>query len=295
MRYRQRKTDYVKSLETDVVDLQQSVTAVGFEKNSLALENAEMMKLLRLKLSDDGTLRMFERSFPSGESSSTTSHHEHAIVSLKHTSETGERHVAVTPARHYHTTYDQEPPDLIVAGPTDPPSRDITDTWEAIDFILMLETPCRDHVHLPTHLPDRRGHASVDSDGPSNHAMTMTSAVYARTTRFPDGWTYHHPPGVDVTDGNVATYGFVPHFELERCSYPTRKVNPNVRLIFVDRLLEFSKALQSDELYMTPIQVYASLKGTSQLRAAVEGHAEASPRSDGAFCRMLWFWGRDVD
>lgn len=221
MRYRQRQTDYVKALETHMVDLQQSVTSVEFEKDSLAIENAEIMKLLSLKLSDDGTSPTFKRNLPSGESSSTTSRYEHAIISMKHSSETGEMRVAVTQTRPFHT----QEPDSIVAGPTDPALRDIADTWDAIDFILTLETPCRDHVHLPTHLSDRADHSSVDSDlGPSNHAMTMTSAVYARTTRLPDGWTHRSPPGVSGTDGDIAAYGFVPHFELKRCSYYTQRV-----------------------------------------------------------------------
>lgn len=41
--------------------------------------------------------------------------------------------------------------------------------------------------------------------------------------------------------------------------YPTRIYLLAV-LTPIDRLLEFSKALQSDDQYMTPIQVYASLK-----------------------------------
>lgn len=191
MRFRERETNYVKGLEANVADLQHSVTSVMLEKDSLARENAQLMELLGQKLPNDGS-HVSEKNPPPGKSSPTAFDHEHAIVSRKHSSDAGVGRVAVTSADHS--------------------SRDTRDAWEAVDFILTLETPCRDHVNLPPHIAARVDHAAADTDGPSNHAMTMTAAVYARTVQLPS----YRP---DTTNGDVTTYGFVPQFELERYSF----------------------------------------------------------------------------
>lgn len=56
------------------------------------------------------------------------------------------------------------------------------DSWAALDFILALEYPCRNHVHHPQINPEAWTPDQGDMHG---HAMTTTAAVLAGAQRSP--------------------------------------------------------------------------------------------------------------
>lgn len=73
------------------------------------------------------------------------------------------------------------------------------DSWAALDFILALEHPCRDHVHHPFIHPK----AWLPAPGAGHgHAMTATAAVFAsaqspsgsggQSARAPGTWHLPH-------------------------------------------------------------------------------------------------------
>jgi hypothetical protein len=250
MRYRQRKDDYVKELETDMKDLQRSITSTMIEKDSLSHENMMMVKLLDSTLPGSLSPHIYEHGVSSGTDSTMASRQCHAILSLKRCSDLGGDRLAVSPTR-YGLAYAGHESDVTIQRPA---GDVVGDTWDAIDFVLALERPCREHVAIPSHLSNQENcdpSLHIDSDG---HALTMTSAVYARTVKLP-----HHWPGHEGDIENASTYGYVPSFELERYE---RSVHQPFQypLTSLHRLLDFSTALQLDDQYMTPIQIYAALK-----------------------------------
>ena len=52
------------------------------------------------------------------------------------------------------------------------------DSWAALDFILTLEWPCRDHVKHHAINPDANVPKACDVGGFHGHALTATKAVY---------------------------------------------------------------------------------------------------------------------
>ncbi|OTA22609.1 hypothetical protein BTJ68_14675 [Hortaea werneckii EXF-2000] len=57
---------------------------------------------------------------------------------------------------------------------------DSTESWKALDFILALEWPCRNHIHhhAINPLPAQNGVESA-SEPSHNHALTATQTVYS--------------------------------------------------------------------------------------------------------------------
>jgi hypothetical protein len=207
MRYRQRKGDYVKELETDMRDLQRSITSTMVQTDSLSRENAMMVKLLDSTLPGSLSSHIYEHGVSSGIGSTRPSCQCHAILSLKHGSDLGGDRLAVTPTQ-CGLAYAGHQSDVIIQRPA---ADVVGDTWDAIDFVLALERPCRGHVAIPSHLYSRDGREPPPDNDPDGHAMTMTSAVYARTVKLPDRWPRHEG---DTEDASI--YGYVPYFELEK-------------------------------------------------------------------------------
>jgi hypothetical protein len=215
MRYRQRKGDYVKELETNLRDLQRSITSNMMETDSLSSENAMMVKLLDSTLPGSLSSHIYEHGVSSGIGSARPSHQCHAILSLAHCSNLGGDRLAVTPTQ-YGLAYAGHQSDVIIQRPA---ADVVGDTWDAIDFVLALERPCRGHVAIPSHLSSLIHREPPLDNDPDGHAMTMTSAVYARTAKLPDRWPRH-----EGDTENASVYGYVPCFELER--YVSLAISP---------------------------------------------------------------------
>lgn len=202
-----------------MADLQQSVTSVMLQKDKLSRENAQMSMLLDQKVNSGAAVPTWKPGFTLGEDSQTSFRYGDAIVLRKHSLAASSGRVAVTPVRSYQPTHAPTLDSTTIAKPEMSTSGDAEHAWDAVDFILALETPCRDHVNLPAHIAHQSDHAASEQGGPSNHAMTMTAAVYARTVSLG-----HCHPG--TIDGHASTYGFVPHFEIERCIHDKLNHSP---------------------------------------------------------------------
>lgn len=53
------------------------------------------------------------------------------------------------------------------------------DSWAALDFILALEWPCRDHIHHPSINPNAQVPKACDIGQFHGHALTATKCVYS--------------------------------------------------------------------------------------------------------------------
>lgn len=207
MRHRQRKDDYVKVLETQMTGLQRSIASATMEKDSLARENAAMAKLLNQTLTEQPTSRPHEHSDLPKVLFTKPPHQGDAILSLKHYPDVDGSRLTVTPVP-CKSTYVECEFDATVTKPT---GDIVGDTWNAIDFVLALEWPCRGHVSIPSHIATQPNHHFSSDNGPDCHAMTMTSTIYARTAVLPNRQAEQ-----EWNDGNTSAYGYVPYLELGR-------------------------------------------------------------------------------
>lgn len=70
------------------------------------------------------------------------------------------------------------------------------DSWAALDFILALEWPCRDHIHHPGINPTAKPHVECKLGDFSGHALTATSAVFESALHTPrvgeEKWALPH-------------------------------------------------------------------------------------------------------
>lgn len=78
-------------------------------------------------------------------------------------------------------------------------------SWEALDFILALEWPCRDHVHHYAINPSS-AHKGAETSSPSpNHALTATQTVYSCAIE----------PSPSQTAGKISEW-HLPYSEIEK-------------------------------------------------------------------------------
>lgn len=83
------------------------------------------------------------------------------------------------------------------------------DSWAALDFILALEYPCKDHVHHPIINPD----AWTPSEGnPHGHGMTATAAVFA-SAQPPQSSAAPDRAGLNP---HAASHWHLPHDEIDK-------------------------------------------------------------------------------
>lgn len=130
------------------------------------------------------------------------------------------------------------------------------DSWAALDFILALEWPCRNHVHHPL----INLNAWVPGVGELyGHAMTTTAAVFAGAL-YPSG------------SGQSSRREWVlPHAEIDKSvlCQPATCVPPLKHL--AHRLVELSAKLAVNDTDITPAQAY------SAVRQAVPSHRFLRP------------------
>lgn len=93
------------------------------------------------------------------------------------------------------------------------------DSWAALDFILALEWPCKDHIKHYVIDPEGKVPASereVDSD----HALTMSAAVYQSAQPFPSGFPSTPKQNTLSHQGlqsDSAPGWYLPHSEIDKC------------------------------------------------------------------------------
>ncbi|WPH04628.1 Hypothetical protein R9X50_00752100 [Acrodontium crateriforme] len=242
-RHRNRKAEYVSSLEAEVAKLQQMDSLANSEKNALMREN-QAIKLLLASHSLDANLDQLNfNSQP---------------TSLEGLSELGAANLRVGYDQficHERTFLDFDEMEELMWTSTDGPHSDgqhseslntgeklessrkkpiLGDSAAALDFILALEWCCQGHTfHQGIHPnPDTSGCAASE-DGSHGHALTATSAVYGHAQLKP-------AQTQSQTKDQEPTWQ-IPHSE-------------------IDKLVKLSEDLPIDDDFITPAQAYAAIK-----------------------------------
>ncbi|RMX87805.1 hypothetical protein D0869_02084 [Hortaea werneckii] len=226
-RHRDRKTDYVESLEAEIARLRHLDAVVNNEKCVLEHQNQAMKNFLAGHNLDEGSAnKHFDISSASkGDSSSQGSD---AAIDVRFDLKIGHErtfldfetdHADLTPSN-------QESPNL-QNRPNSP--ADNMSSWEALDFILALEWPCREHVHHHAINP-LSAHKDAETIAPSqNHALTATQTVYSCALE----------PSYSQT--------------------AERKSNWHLPYSEIEKLVTLSAQLPLNDDMMTPAQVYSTI------------------------------------
>ena len=146
-RHRNRKAEYVHTLEEEVARLQHLDAVVNAEKNTLAHQNKAMRELLASQ-SLDYQLDTLALSAPAN-SHDQLSTLGCAAVDIRYDRDMEHERTFIdfNESDMFWTsdeTTSSEGQDWKQRG-RDPPVQG--DSWAALDFILALEWPCRDHIH----------------------------------------------------------------------------------------------------------------------------------------------------
>ncbi|KAF2723930.1 hypothetical protein K431DRAFT_282624 [Polychaeton citri CBS 116435] len=244
-RHRNRKADYVRSLELEVSRLQQMDAVVNNEKQTIAFENTAIRQKLNAQ-SLDVQLQALDFSTSSSQSDSLSSMGSCAL-DVRFDAQMG-HHRTFVEFLEEELSRLSSPESVPYTSLRDAPKRNNPgDSWAALDFILALEWPCQDHVphvHINPNVQPPPDPEAVDADG---HALTAMSAVYASA----------HPPfgQTNTQQGHIGSF-----------QAPTSEISTNTQLKWqlphseIDKLVAMSEHLQIDDEQITPSQAYSAIK-----------------------------------
>lgn len=241
-RHRDRKAEYVKSLEAEVAvstvrrrpsrlkveeayahvkRLQHLDALVNSEKNNLAHQNEAIKAFLATQSPDvqPESVNLGSPPAPTEDLSSLGG----AWIDIRFDPEVG----------HERTFIDVDLPDVTCPSgnvvrsrqPSRRPTRQGPvqgDSWAALDFILALEWPCQGHIKHAIN-PDAFVPIACETSGLHGHALTATQAVY-QSARPPPS-TQHEcsqcvcsmTPVQQDLDSTIRDKWQLPHSEIDKC------------------------------------------------------------------------------
>lgn len=215
----------MQSLEAEVARLQHLDAIINSERNALAHEN-EKIKALLTQHSIDAGLKSFSFSGPS--STDDLSMLGSAAIDIRYDSEIGQERV-------FMDLDDMDFDDMIDFSWTSddshqneeqtkqrarhPPVKG--DSWAALDFILALEWPCRDHIRHYGINPEAKIPKACDIGQFHGHALTAINAVYSSALPPPQTSHAHSSLGAALQpqdDQPPETMGKwqLPHSEIDK-------------------------------------------------------------------------------
>ncbi|KAI6790243.1 hypothetical protein KC363_g7486 [Hortaea werneckii] len=227
-RHRDRKADYVQSLEAEIARLRHLDTVVNSKKSVLEHQNQAMKGFLASHNLDEGSANKHVDVSSESRSDPSTVRSD-ATVDVRYDAEVGHERTFLDVEEDY---VDSTPGREASKSPPAIPNSldDSTESWKALDFILALEWPCRDHIHhhAINPLPTQNGvePASVPSQ---NHALTATQTVYSCALE---------PSSSPLARKTPAWH--LPHSEIEK-------------------LVTLSSQLPVNDDMMTPAQAYSTI------------------------------------
>lgn len=124
---------------------------------------------------------------------------------------------------------------------------------EALDFILALEWPCRNHIHHHAINPLSARKDAETSNASPNHALTATQTVYSCALE----------PSYYSQTSERKSYWHLPYSEIEKyvkqlpCCLGRRQSSSH--LTNTNRLVTLSAQLPLSDDMMTPAQVYSTI------------------------------------
>ncbi|KAK0259762.1 hypothetical protein LTR29_003818 [Friedmanniomyces endolithicus] len=260
-RHRNRKAEYVQSLEAEIARLQHLDAIVNSDKNTLAHQNEEIRAVLAAH-SIDAQLEVTNLA-PSPEGLSMLGDAE---IDIRYDPAIGHERIFMD--------FDDMPDiawtssDTSRAGdiPDQPkrPARDTPvqgDSWAALDFILALEWPCREHVAHHAINPNAIVPKACDVGGFHGHALTTTQAVYQ--SALPPPKTSHEQAdllGSLMPMQNGLRSSTLMHWQLPHSE--------------IDKLVHLSEQLELDDERLTPAMIYSAIRhelpGDEFLRPVLE-------------------------
>ncbi|RMY22663.1 hypothetical protein D0867_02569 [Hortaea werneckii] len=226
-RHRDRKTDYVESLEAEIARLRHLDAVVNNEKCVLEHQNQAMKIFLAGHNLDEGSAsKHFHISSASqGDSSSLGSD---AAIDVRFDAKIGHERTFLDFGKdHTDSTLDREGSQKLQSRPNSPPNN--MESWEALDFILALEWPCRNHIHHHAINPSSAQRDAETTNVSQSHALTATQTVYSCALEPPGSQTAAKKPGWHL-----------PYSEIEK-------------------LVTLSAQLPLNDDMMTPAQVYSTI------------------------------------
>lgn len=216
----------MQTLEAEVARLQHLDALVNTEKNTLAHQNQAMRELLASHSLDSHleSFNLSSSSHPSDELSLLGG----AAVDIRFDEEIGQERVFLDWADEMAWTSDETSNDGLPKQPARPQQNGPAtgDSWAALDFILALEWPCKDHIKHHSINPGAKIPEACDVGKFHGHALVTTSAVFSSAM----------PPSelsAGSTDVSSASSPYqhglhpsskdkwqLPHSEIDKCGEP---------------------------------------------------------------------------
>lgn len=217
-RHRNRKAEYVQSLEAEVARLQHLDSLVHAEKNSLAHQNNAIREFLMSQSLDIqlDSIDLSSSSQPSDDLSQLGS----GMIDVRMDPDVG----------HERTFIDfSDIPDMLWTSsetstesnqPTKPERHEPVggDSWAALDFILALEWPCREHIAHHAINPEAKVPEACAVGLFHGHALTATAAVYqsAHAPPAPGKVLSDNVPNQKGLDPSTMAHWQLPHSEIDK-------------------------------------------------------------------------------
>jgi hypothetical protein len=177
-RHRNRKAEYVQSLEVEVARLQHLDSLVHAEKNALAHQNNAIREFLMSQSLDVhlDSMDLSSSSQPSEDLSQLGS----AVIDIRMDPEIGQERTFIDITDVPDMLWTSSEASTESGQPTQPQRHEPVsgDSWAALDFILALEWPCREHIAHHAINPDVKVPEACSLGHFHGHALTATAAVY---------------------------------------------------------------------------------------------------------------------
>ncbi|QIW98855.1 hypothetical protein AMS68_004373 [Peltaster fructicola] len=180
-RHREKKSIYIKGLETEIYQLRNMESAVTTQKERLLQQNARLRSLLE-DHQNAGMSTSFDQQLP------------FATVSVHHDAEMQHERLFLEP--HAHSTAHD-------------------DSWAAMDFILALEWPCRSHIPHPVLSPPGVPFQPCGDAAFNGHGLTMTSAILGSSLHH-QCMSASELPSYNGIDDNILQKWQLPYAEIEK-------------------------------------------------------------------------------
>ncbi|OQO05641.1 hypothetical protein B0A48_09733 [Cryoendolithus antarcticus] len=228
-RHRNRKAEYLQTLEAEIIRLQHDDAQTSAEKTKLARENAELRALLESCSTDVRPPLTQEVSVDPREAQSNDIDMADVDIHFDPIMHAERTFVAFPATQHSTASSSSTVPSVSAPEP---------DSWVALDFILALEHPCRGHIQHPGIAPDAHRHEACEIIGIQGHALTTTSAVLASAQSSTEA---NDLPNHCELKADVKERWRIPYAEVEK-------------------LVALSEKLALDDEILTPAQAYAAVR-----------------------------------
>ncbi|RMX89031.1 hypothetical protein D0869_01166 [Hortaea werneckii] len=227
-RHRDRKTDYVESLEAEIARLRHLDAVVNSEKCVLKHQNEAMKGFIAGHNLDEGSAnKHFHISSASqGDSSSLGSD---AAIDVRFDPKIGHERTFLDLETDHADLAPSNKESQKLRNRPDSPAGNMS-SWEALDFILALEWPCRNHIHHHAIKPLSARKDAETSNASPNHALTASQTVYSCALE----------PSYYSQTSERKSYWHLPYSEIEK-------------------LVTLSAQLPLSDDMMTPAQVYSTI------------------------------------